>query len=167
MNALPDIWRVELWHPLTVHFPIVLLIGAMLARLASRFLDASSEWVVKMSRVLLFGGTIFAWLAVYTGSLADAEVVRSMCDPTVLEVHENLSYSVGWIFTAAAILDVIYMFSPGVLESIRTSWKEWILIGLLLVGTGYLTYTSHLGVRLVYQQAAGVYQPAEDCRNFE
>jgi uncharacterized membrane protein len=167
MNSLPDIWRVELWHPLTVHFPIALLIGATLTRLASRFWDAISNWIVKMSRVLLFGGTMFAWIAVYTGSLADAEVVRSLCDPTVLESHENISYSVGWIFTAAVLLDVIYMFKPGVLETIKTSWKEWILIGLLLVGTGFLTYSSHLGVRLVYQQAAGVYHPAEDCRNFE
>lgn len=37
---------------------------------------------------------------------------------------------------------------------------------LMLIGSGYLVYIRHLGAQLVYQQAAGVYHPSEDCSEF-
>jgi uncharacterized membrane protein len=167
MAVIPDIWRTELWHPMIVHFPIVLLIFAMLARVAARILQNHRGWVLKMNRVLLYTGTITAWSAVYTGSLADAEVVRSLCDPTVVEAHENMAYTVGWIFTAAVLLDLPNLLPSVSLTASLESWKEWLIIGLLVVGTGYLTYTAHLGAKLVYQQGAGVYHPTEQCAEFE
>lgn len=167
MAELPDIWRAELWHPLTVHFPIALLVFAMLTRLANRFIGKSSGWLINTSRLLLYAGTVFAWIAVYTGNLADTHVARSLCDPTVVEHHERLSYITGWVFTSAVLLDLTRLLPLKFLDWIQKSWKEWLIIGLLLAGTSYLGYTSHLGARLVYQQAAGVHQPADDCREFE
>jgi uncharacterized protein (DUF2237 family) len=37
---------------------------------------------------------------------------------------------------------------------------------LSLVGSGFLIYTGHLGASLVYQQAAGVHIPSDDCSEF-
>lgn len=35
-----------------------------------------------------------------------------------------------------------------------------------MIGSGILIYTGHLGATLVYQQAAGVHIPSEDCSEF-
>jgi len=41
-----------------------------------------------------------------------------------------------------------------------------IILILVITGSGFLSYTGHLGAGLVYQQAAGVYTPSEDCNEF-
>lgn len=64
-----------------------------------------------MSRVLLYVGAISVWVTIYTGTLADSIVTRTLCDPTVLEAHENAAYTVGYIFSVAALLDVIDFIS--------------------------------------------------------
>ena len=90
MNEIPGMWRTELWHPMVVHFPIVLLLGAALLRILSQFLNSNySVFLIRASRLSLWTGVITAWAAIYTGTLADAIVVRELCDPTVLEDHEN------------------------------------------------------------------------------
>lgn len=167
MEAVPDIWRTALWHPLVVHFPIGLLVFATLTRLVWQFVKKGHDWILKMSRVLLYSGTLLAWLAVYTGSMADAEVVRTLCDPTVVEAHENSAYIVGWIFLATSLIDLLSIAPWQIIPGSFQGWKEWLVILVLLVGTGYLTYTAHLGAKLVYQQGAAVYHPTEDCSEFE
>jgi uncharacterized membrane protein len=164
---IPSIWRTELWHPLIVHFPIALLIFATLIRVTYKLLGERSDWLLKSSRVLLYPGVVFAWAAVYTGGLADAEVVRSLCDPTVVETHETLAYTVGYLFTIALVLDLIDLLPLPSLGATLGYWKEWIVILLMVVGTAYLGYTAHIGAKLVYQQGAGVHVPTEECREFE
>lgn len=167
MDALPSMWRTELWHPVVVHVPIALLfvgtgmrlIGVLLRRYrALRFL-------VPAGRLLLILGTIGAWAAVYTGTLADAEVVRSLCDPTVVETHEFWAYRVSWLFTAGVLVDGLLWMGG------RSSWIRRgllvLLAGCLLAGSVGLGYVGHLGGRLVFQQGAAVHHPAPDCAAFE
>ena len=90
-------WRTELWHPLVVHFPIALLLIGTLFRLGGAVVSRTHRRLAFLrpaGQALLALGTAGAWVAVYTGSLADSIVVRSLCDPTVLESHENLAYRV-------------------------------------------------------------------------
>src|SRR6056297_3867793 len=98
MNQLPDFWRTEIYHPLTVHLPLVALILSTFFIILSLFIKRS-HWF-KMGSLLLIIGTAGAWIAVYTGNMADSVVAREICDPTVLENHENTAYLVSWIFTA-------------------------------------------------------------------
>ena len=73
MSELPSIWRTELWHPMMVHFPIVLLLGAALLRILHYFLSSkNARFTKKMSRVLLYVGAISVWVTIYTGTLADS-----------------------------------------------------------------------------------------------
>lgn len=168
MSELPSIWRTELWHPMMVHFPIVLLLGAALLRILHYFLSSkNARFTKKMSRVLLYVGAISVWVTIYTGTLADSIVTRTLCDPTVLETHENAAYTVGYIFSVAALLDVIDFISWKWLITIKHQLKEWLVVLLLIVGSFYLGYTAHLGASLVYQQSAAVYQPTEGCSEFE
>lgn len=168
MMELPDIWRTELWHPMTVHFPIVLLLGAALLKVLHFFTaSATARFVDKMSRVLLYSGSMFVWISIYTGTLADSLVTRSLCDPTVLETHENTAFTVGYLFSAAALLDILGFIPLKLSNKIKRLLRQWVVTALLIGGTLYLAYTAHLGARLVYQQGAAVYHPTENCREFE
>ena len=157
-------WRTELWHPLLVHFPIALLLVGTLFRVGGAFLAGRLSFLRPAGQVLLALGTAGAWAAVYTGSLADSIVVRSLCDPTVLETHENLAYTTAYLFSGSVAADVARRWVPTVL------FRRIVLLvalGLALAGSATLTYVGHLGSSLVYQQAAAVNRPSEGCAAFE
>ncbi|MDZ7755834.1 DUF2231 domain-containing protein [Rhodohalobacter sp.] len=106
---------------MVVHFPIVLLLGAAVLRIVSKFFAEEKRTFLKnASRLSLYVGVVTAWIAIYTGSLADAIVVRELCDPTVLEDHENAAYTLGIIFTIAALLAFDNLYGKDEMtESIR------------------------------------------------
>lgn len=160
MNELPEFWRTEVYHPLSVHFPIALLLIASLFK-------AVGLWSSKLTwshggRILLALGVIGIWIAIYTGDLADGIVSRQLCDPTILKTHENYAYITAWLFSGALILDLIVAFT----EFLKKKAIFLIIVLLMLTGSGFLTYVGHLGAELVYQQAAGVNVPSEDCAGF-
>jgi len=161
MTELPDFWRTEIWHPLSVHLPLAVLLIATLFKLIAPF-SKQTFWN-SSGNVLLFIGTLGAWIAVYTGNLADGIVSRKICDPTVLESHEQAAYVVAWLFTMATAGVLASYFQ--LRKKLHKLLQVMILVAML-AGSGFLAYTGHLGATLVYQQAAGVYQPTEDCIEF-
>lgn len=167
MDGDPSMWRVELLHPLVVHFPIALLLVGTALRLLGMVCRARSlSFLVPAGRVLLGLGTLSAWAAVYTGTLADAEVARTLCDPTVVETHENLAYATAGVFTAAVMVDGVLWYSvtaPPIMRRVLAV----ALAGCVLMGSVGLAYVGHLGAKLVYEQAAAVHVPADDCAAFE
>lgn len=161
MNQLPDFWRTEIWHPLSVHLPLAALLLATLFGFISLLLKGIN-WKL-FSYILLFIGTVGAWVSIFTGNLADGIVSRTICDPTILKDHQNAAYTVAWLFTAASFFAIVDL--TDFLKKLKIIIKIIILI-LMLSGSGFLAYTGHLGATLVYQQAAGVYTPSEDCIEF-
>lgn len=161
MAEIPEFWRAEIWHPLSVHFPIALLVVAVLFK-AIGLLSPARLWQ-DAGLVLLFLGVLAAWTSVYTGLKAEGEVVRTICNQLELKAHEENSYILSWIFTAGLALDVAYWKN---LFNLKTKWLKLIIFLAMLTGGGFLVYTGHLGARLVYQQGAGVYHPSEDCVEF-
>ncbi len=161
MTHVPDFWRTEIWHPLFVHFPLAILLFGTLCILISIILQ--KKFWADMSKLLLVIGTLGIWITIYTGDLADSVVGRKICDPTVLETHEANAYIVGVIFSIISIILILEYFS-----FFRKAKKivSIILVSLALIGSGFLIYTGHLGAHLVYQQAAGVHIPSEDCHEF-
>lgn len=166
METLPSLWRVELWHPMVVHVPIVLLLCGTIAWIVGHLVGEEGRWsfLIPAGRLALVAGTVGAWVAIYTGSLADAEVVRNLCDPTVVERHEEWAYWIGYLFTSSIIIDlsVAYSTFPGGWRQVVTT----VVAATLLTGSFLVGYVGHLGARLVYQQGAGVHQPSEDCSEF-
>jgi uncharacterized membrane protein len=162
MDQMPEFWRTEVWHPLSVHFPVALLLVASLFKIIALFIDG--ELWNRGGSILLYLGTIGAWVSVYTGDMADGTVSRTLCDPTILKDHENAAYITGWIFSAAILVDVVAWID---LIAIKRVFLQLLMVILLLVGSGYLIYVGHTGASLVYQQGAGVYKPTEDCQEFE
>lgn len=165
MNQLPDVWRTEVLHPMFVHLPLVLLLLATVCWAVSFFLPEPHRYNWRYtSRICLYAGALSTWLGVYTGELAHSVVTRQLCDPTVLKEHENTAITFSWLFTIAAVLDLLFFLN--FLKKYKRL-KDVVLLLLMLIGTGFLVYSGHLGASLVYQQAAGVYRPSENCVEFE
>lgn len=157
-----DFMRPEVWHALSVHFPIALLPAATITMLVSFFInDTNRKYWQTAATLLLFVGCAAAWIAVYTGDSAEAIVARKICDPTILKDHEIASQNMTWIFTAAAILHLSIM--TNLVRSRLRTLSFYIAFLLMLTGTGYLIYTGHIGASLVYEQGAGVKNHSVDC----
>jgi uncharacterized membrane protein len=158
-------WRTELWHPLSVHFPIALLTLAALCGIA--FLIFSKRTFAPYLRfttsLLLLTGVALFWVAYYTGDQAYEVVVRTICDPSVLKDHLFWANVSGYTFSAAAVIETGRRFIPGTLRRLSTV----VTILLLTAGTVTISYAGHLGATVVYQQAGGVYVPSGDCGEFE
>lgn len=164
MNEIPEFWRTEIWHPLSVHFPIALLTFATLFYVVSFFLKGNAgKTFALMAKILLLFGVAAAWLSIFTGNKADGAVARSICDPIVLKDHEISAYTSTIIFSVAAFLLLIPDLS--LIKKFRRV-LQLVVLGGLLAGSGYLVYTGHLGATVVYQQGAGVYKPDANCTGF-
>lgn len=87
---IPSIWRVEIWHPLSVHIPIATLLLASLTAVIGCFIKDKtfSVFIKRMTFVMLAIGVLSGWIAIYTGELAYAVEVRKICDPKVLQEHQ-------------------------------------------------------------------------------
>ncbi|AGA80644.1 hypothetical protein Echvi_4464 [Echinicola vietnamensis DSM 17526] len=74
-----------------------------------------------------------------------------------------------WYAYASAITYSTAMFTEWVLY-LKIISKNKLLVHaitiLLIIGAFGLGYAGHLGASVVYQQGAGVYQPTEDCVEF-
>lgn len=158
--------RTEVWHALSVHFPIALLIFSTLTMLTSYIVKLESRDVWKnAANGLLYAGTVAAWVSIYTGNLADGIVSRKICDPTVLKDHEIAAQTMTYLFSGAAILSLFAVFK--VLKSRLRLIASLLVLILMVVGSGYLVYTGRLGASLVYQQGAGVYNHSVDCDEYD
>lgn len=163
MEQLPDFWRTEIFHPLSVHFPIGLLFASFFFKIIS--LKYKREIWYMGSFIILLLGTVGLWIAVYTGELADGIVSRQLCDPTVLKEHQNMAYTCSWIFTATLIIESLVRLDF-VTVRVKSTLLNWLSIILMSAGIVVMGYVGHLGATLVYQQGAGTYQPSNDCSEF-
>lgn len=156
---VPEFWREEIWHPLSVHLPIALIILAT----AFKLLSLKFKTYTNTTSILIFGSGIFSWISYYTGSLADGVVSRTLCDPTVLKTHENYAYYLSILVSVVGVFEIIRLTS---LIKQKKLLNLFITLALVASSAG-VAYVGHLGATLVYQQAAGVYTPSEDCSEFE
>ena len=154
--------RVELFHPLVVHFPVALLMTAtgiwFLAIVADGFQrDAFAKSMRRGSCLLMGLGLIAGLVALKTGELAEDTVNQIICDPTITKDHEEWAdwamviFSSGLAAAAGAeLISLIGRFKSS-LNPIRTIASLGFIAGIAC-----LTWTGHLGGKLVYEQGAAV-----------
>jgi uncharacterized membrane protein len=161
-----NFWRTEVWHPLSVHFPIALLLISTLTMTLSFIVkqEFRNQWK-SITTYLLLTGCLTVWISIYTGNLADGIVSRKICDPTVLKDHEIAANTTALLFTSASLLSILYYLRVvnGKLQTIAS----FTALIIMLIGCGFLIKASHLGATLVYQQGAGVYNHTQDCSEYE
>lgn len=164
---LPNFWRQEIWHPLTVHLPVTVLSLAAAFRIGHGLLARRHPGLAFLdpaARLLLLIGVAGAWVAVYTGNLAHDVVNRTLCDPEAVFAHEEWAERASILFSIAAALDLLLWR----LRTIpRRRLAELFQYAVLAAATALLIQAGHLGASLVYQQGAGVYHPSAECTEFE
>lgn len=166
MNDLPSMWREELWHPKVVHFGVALLIVGTALYIAFLLFRKKgiSDKLLFSARVCLGFGVLSAFASVVTGNMADSVVGRQVCDPLVLEAHCYYAHLMTYIYTASFGVDLGLAFVNR--DKLQKMGRYCIAVALV-VGAVLVVYVGHLGGKLVYQQAAGVHVPGENCEEFQ
>ncbi len=134
-------------HPALIHFPIVLLLVAVLLEGVEYFRpNPRLAWAV---RLLLLLGVVSALFAFVCGNFAEIWAARSGISQDALEYHEFLATITSWLFVGLTAWRM--MMRPAVHRFWRGTW--------LLGGVGaciLLGLTGYHGASLVYEHGAAV-----------
>ena len=133
-------------HPLVVHFPIALLTTSVLLELAALVLKKPALHRVALWNLAL--GTLAAGAAVWSGLRAEEVAKHSFEIEQVMELHERLGIATligGALITAFRLLK----------RDQLALGMRLLVLALMLVMLGTLSYGAHLGGRLVYEFGVG------------
>lgn len=153
MTFHPD-WAPNL-HPLVVHFPIALLLTALVVDVLA-LLFPRATWAETTAAFLYPAGSISALAAYLTGRQAAAIVrVPGMVHPILLD-HWNLALATTvWCLTIAFVRLALAV----AWKEPRPRWIRTLLTVAALLGITLLVYTADLGGRLVFEHGVGVRAP--------
>ncbi len=137
---------MENFHPLTVHFPIALLLAALLVEtLALGFKKPHWHRIALWNLVL---GTLGAAVAVLTGRQAAATAKHSFEIHQIMVLHERL----GYVVLGMAVLVIGWRLWVRDRLSVRSRRMAWALLG---IACGIMAFSAHLGGRMVYEFGVG------------
>jgi uncharacterized membrane protein len=128
-------------HPLLVHFPIALLLFAVLTQFSVLFFPKSQslKW---FTFALLLSGCIGAFAAVQTAVHISGDADDKAFD--IFETHRQLGQLTQWFSLAASLIRLV------TIKWFHKMWLEFIL-SLLILSTGIVvTIAGHHGAQLVY-----------------
>ena len=134
------------YHPLVVHFPIVLLLLAAVFQILSLFVYRKEFGLAGL--ILLFLGVIAIWLAsnvfhAHAMNLPERAI-------NVFEEHELMADYTWWISVAALIAKTASHF---VLK--RKLWSEAVVVALLIGASITVSIAGHHGAQLVHIEGVG------------
>ncbi len=134
-------------HPLVVHFPIVLLLVALLTQLVGLFVFRNQlNWITLF---LVFGGLAGAYVA---GQLVHPHTTGlSETAAWVLEQHEKYADYTLWTALTAFLLKTLSMFALK-----KKLWLEAIILIVLGVSAYSVSETGHFGAQLLHIEGVGV-----------
>lgn len=140
------------FHPLVIHFPIVLFVVYMLFEIAGTVLK--NEFYSKAAYVILIMGVVSALAAVLTGNQAE-EAAEGLLDKginfeDVLEAHEEYATFTLWYFFAIFAARTYFVVKKKFAGSVKIVFAV-----LAVVGTFLVFETGEHGGELVYKYGVG------------
>ncbi len=143
---LPGLKAVLNLHPLFVHFPIGLWIGALIFE-SIAVLRKSDDWHRTAAR-LLYLGTIAAAIAILTGLYAQKSVPPGPA-MTVVGIHETLMMITSSVALALSLFALVFR------KDFTAGYRKLMLIGMCVL-TLLLILGTDRGVQLVYGYGSAV-----------
>jgi uncharacterized membrane protein len=145
-TVLPGLQHLQNIHPLVVHFPIALLMGAALFYFLA--LIFRKDTFATTAFFLLILGTLSACVAAGTGLYAEEGVMVSFSvREHLLEHHEQLMLAITGLSIILTVWAVIARPFP--------KKKRGIFIFLIVIMLGIMTWGADYGARMVYDYNAG------------
>ena len=137
---------MESLHPMVVHFPIALLLTALLSEFLALlfkkpFLHRLSFWNLGL-------GVLGAGTAVFSGRAAMVVAKHSPEIHRVMELHERIGYIVLW-------LAVTVFLGRAVVQDELSIRQRRLAFVLLTAACGLMAFGAFLGGRLVYEYGVG------------
>lgn len=146
---LPD-WAPNL-HPLVVHFPIALLIAALVVDLVS-LVSARARWAEATAASLYPAGAVSAVVTYLSGRQAAAGVLIPGMAQAIVRDHWNWALATTIYFSMLALVRFVLA-----LRGRRPPfWTRAGIVAAGLAGMLLLFHTGEQGARLVYQHGVGV-----------
>ncbi len=133
------------YHPLIVHFPLMLLLLAAAMQIVIMFFDNK----LYNYTVVLFtiGGFIGALLATFVFHAHPADDINLKAK-SVFSIHKKLAYATIWLSGIASLLKIVGVF-------VTFTWIEIIAL-LFLIGCAItVSLGGHHGAELVYKHGIG------------
>ena len=137
---------MESIHPIVVHFPIALLLAALLLETLALFLKKPGWHAFSLVNLCL--GVLGAGGAVLTGQWAEAAAKHSFEIYQLMELHEKIGKGV---FCAALTVALVRLAMKDRLKG----WLRWAAWAALAAACGAMAFGAHLGGRLVYEFGVG------------
>jgi uncharacterized membrane protein len=134
--------NIDHLHPLSVHFPIALILVGFLFDFLS-LIFKKEQWLSKAGLYLMVLGTLGAVAAVLTGEFFSKELTGFAGEKK--EFHEIIAKTAMYIMIAASVLRIIPL-----LMKKEIAWLKWTVFVLFLAGCVFVGYAGLLGGQLVY-----------------
>ncbi len=150
--------RVELIHPMLVHFPLALLLTGIGLKVISFFFKHTHFYsFLQIASWMNLGlGVCFAWMAILAGGLAEDVVRKNLCQANFLDDHILFAYTAAYLFTFALLLDLGRAWMKRRFSHVFLKVTLIINFFLFLGATSMLLLTGFFGGSLVYDQGAAV-----------
>ena len=149
MSILPE-WAPNI-HPLIVHFPITLLIIAVLIDLASLIVK-NQKWLKNSATLLYATGAASALVTYFTGRNAADTVAIPAAANLIVNEHSDWALRTVVFFGILAVIRLAVSFK---MPEPKLSVSVPLLVGGL-AGLFLLYETAEHGAQLVFQQGVGV-----------
>ncbi|MGB0035399.1 MAG: DUF2231 domain-containing protein [Candidatus Acidiferrales bacterium] len=143
---LPGLKAALNYHPIFVHFPIVLWLAALLFELLAIW--RASDDMQRTAARMLYLGTLAAVVAVLTGLGAENSVPPGDAQ-RIVGIHETL------MLVATSLAAALCMFAFFARKNLTPQLRKIMLLGLVLLAV-LLTIGTDRGAQLVYGYGSAV-----------